>query len=159
MLDVPLDTNLCYNRGNILILEENAMNARNKVWLVVAIAIVGALTLACSCGPLSSLLNSASSSEPMPGLAGVWRDTQENTVHTIEWNGTTYHVVSSIDDTHGNCPVTAESWNGTTFSWTYYVADTDVSVTIVATSVSGNSMYNNWSSTNGNSGTDIFTRQ
>jgi hypothetical protein len=158
MLDAPYQLKLCYNRVNIQILEEDAMNARNKVLLVLALVVVGAVTLACSCGPLSSLLNSAGS-EPMAGLAGVWRDNAENTVHTIEWNGTTYHVVSSIDDEHGNCPVTSEYWNGTTFSWTYYVADTDVSVTIVATSVSGSSMYNSWSSTNGNSGTDVFTRE
>jgi hypothetical protein len=95
----------------------------------------------------------------MLGLEGKWMDTQENTLHTIEWTGSTYHVVSSVDDTHGNCPVTSENWNGSTFTWTYYVADTDVSVTLEATSVSGSSMYNNWWSTNGNSGTDVFTRQ
>lgn len=97
--------------------------------------------------------------EPMPGLAGVWRDVAEGTVHTIEWTGSTYTVVRSVNDERGTYSVTEEDWDGSTFTWTYYVPQTDVSVTIEATSVSGNIMYLNWWSSNGNSGTDTFTRE
>jgi hypothetical protein len=139
------------------------MNPRNKVLITLLSVLLVAVTVACSCSTITDLFNRGGSTggnpEAMPGLAGVWVDTQENTVHTIVWTGSTYNVVSSIDDTHGNCAITSQNWNGSTLTWTYYVADTDVSVTITATSVSGNSMYNNWSSTNGNSGTDVFTRQ
>ena len=142
------------------------MNARKKVWSIVGILVLASVTLACACGPLSSMFGTptpvpppTTAAEPMRGLAGAWLDTQEGTLHTIVWTGTTYHVVSSVDDNLGNCPISSENWNGSTFTWTYEVTQNNVSVTIEATSVSGNSLNVNWTSTNGNSGTDVFTRQ
>jgi hypothetical protein len=142
------------------------MSPRNKIWFALLSFVLVAVTIACSCSSLSDLMNSSGgggtsggSAEPMPGLAGTWRDNAENTVHTIVWTGSTYHVVSSINDDRGAYDVSDETWDGSTFTWTYYVSQTDVSVTIEATSVSGNTMYLNWWSTNGNSGTDTFTRE
>jgi hypothetical protein len=97
--------------------------------------------------------------EPMPGLAGAWRDDREGNVHTIEWNGRAYHVASSVNDENGAYDVTQEYWDGSAFTWTYYVPQTDVSVTLQATSVAEDLLYLSWWSTNGNSGTDVFTRE
>jgi hypothetical protein len=133
------------------------MNPRNKVWMTLMAFVLVAVTIACSCSSITSGLGG--SKEPMTGLAGSWRDNAESTVHTIQWTGSTYHVVSTVNDTYGSYDVTSENWNGSTFTWVYYVAQNDVSVTIIATSVSGDNMYLTWSSTNGNSGTDIFTRE
>lgn len=132
------------------------MNPRNKVLFAFLAFIVVAVTIACSC---SSLSNTGGSSEPMTGLAGTWRDEAEGTVHKIEWTGSTYKVVSSVNDVRGTYDVTEQTWNGSTFTWTYYVPQTEVSVTIEATSVSGNTMNLNWRSSNGNSGTDTFVRE
>jgi hypothetical protein len=139
------------------------MNPRKKVWLTVLTFVLVAVTIACSCTDLSNLTGGGGggggSSEPMPGLAGAWRDNAENTVHTIRWTGSTYDVVSSINDDRGAYEVTEENWDGTSFTWTYYVAVNDVSVTLEATSVSGDIMNLNWWSTNGRSGSDTFTRE
>jgi hypothetical protein len=142
------------------------MNARNKVLLILAISVIGLVTLACACPVLSSLTATATPvppptavPEPMHGLVGVWRDTAEGTDHTIAWDGSSYHVTSSVNDDGSVNDITSEVWNGTTFTFDYYVRASGVTVTIQCTAVSGSSMYLNWSSTNGNSGTDIFTRQ
>ena len=134
------------------------MNPRNKVWITLLSFVLVAVTIACSCSSVTDLFNQGSA-EGMPGLAGKWRDNAENTVHTIEWTGSTYNVVSTINDERGSYDVTEENWDGTTFTWAYYVEATDVTVTLQATSVSGNTMNLNWWSTNGNSGTDAFTRE
>jgi hypothetical protein len=94
----------------------------------------------------------------MPGLEGAWRDNQEGTVHVIEWDGETYHVVSSVNDTRGVYDITFEYWDGVTFTFDYYVPPTGVTVTIQVTSVVGDVMYLDWWSANGNSGEDTFTR-
>ena len=159
------------------------MKKNNKLWIVLACIMAGVVTLACSCGALSSLLatptplptstpvptNTPIPSptitpsptqvlEPMPGLAGIWRDTAEGTTHTIVWDGEYYKVLSSINDERGTYDITYEYWDGSTFTFDYHVPQTDVTVTIQVISVSISSMDLNWSSTNGNSGTDTFTR-
>jgi len=131
------------------------MNPRNKVWITLLAFILVAVTIACSC---SSLSNLTGSKEPMTGLAGQWEDQAEGTIHTIEWNGDTYVVTSSVNNERGAYEVSDQVWDGSTFSWTYYVAESDVYVTIQAVSVSGDEMSLNWWSTNGNSGTDTFYR-
>jgi hypothetical protein len=145
------------------------MNPRNKVWITLAVFVLVLATIACSCGALNNIINNTSnnrgggsSSEGMPGLAGTWRDAAESDEHTIQWTGSTYHVVSSVNDNGVNYDVTSENWDGSTFTWTYEVPQDDgstVSVTIQATSVDGDNLNVTWSSTNGNSGTDTFSRQ
>jgi hypothetical protein len=136
------------------------MNPRNKVWLALFTFVLVAVTIACSCSSLTSGLGGGgTSAEPMTGLAGKWRDNAENTVHTIQWTGTTYHVASSVNDSSGAYTVASENWNGSTFTWVYEVPGNGVQVTLTATSVSGNNMNLTWSSTNGNAGTDVFTRE
>lgn len=159
------------------------MKKRKSFWIILTCILAGVMTLACSCGALSSLLATPTPQptstpvptstpipsptftpsptqvfEPMPGLEGVWRDTVEGTTHTIDWDGENYHVLSSINDERGTYNISYEYWDGSTFSFDYFVPQTEVTVTIQITSVNSSSMNLNWSSTNGNSGTDTFTR-
>lgn len=94
----------------------------------------------------------------MPGLAGNWRDTAEGTTHVIIWDGQDYQVISSINDARGVYDIVFQEWDGNTLIFNYYVPASGVTVTIEATMVIGNTLYVNWWSTNGNSGTDTFTR-
>ena len=140
------------------------MKPQNKVWLSLAIFVLVLATIACSCSALNNIVNNnggggGSSSEGMPGLAGKWRDTADDVVHTIQWSGSTYHIVSSVSDENGKYDTSNEIWDGKTFTWTYYVSSTEVSVTIQATSVSGDSLDVNWWNDQGKSGTDTFTRE
>jgi hypothetical protein len=131
------------------------MTPRNKIWIVILAFALVTITIACSC---SSLTNLFGSKEPMTGLAGQWEDRLEGTIHTIEWNGTTYVVTSTVNNVRGEYAVSDQTWDGSSFTWTYYVADTDVYVTIQALSVSGGELSLNWWSSNGNSGADKFYR-
>jgi hypothetical protein len=131
------------------------MNPRNKIWIALLAFALVTITIACSCSSLTDLFGSK---EPMPGLAGQWEDPLEGTIHTIEWNGDTYVVTSSVNPDNGTYAVSDQNWDGSTFTWTYYVAASDVSVTIQALSISGDTMSLNWWSTNGNSGQDTFNR-
>ncbi len=96
------------------------MNPRNKVWITLLAFVLIAVTIACSC---SSLSNLTGAKEPMTGLAGQWEDQAEGTIHTIEWNGDTYVVTSSVNNERGAYEVSDQVWDGSTFSWTYYVAE------------------------------------
>lgn len=126
---------------------------RNKILIGLAVFVLVAVTLACSFGSSSD-----SSSEPMKGLAGKWRDTAEGTVHTIKWTGSTYTVTSSVNDTRGAYSILSEDWDGKTFTFVYSVPG-GADVTIECVSVSGSTLNVNWWSSNGNSGTDTFSRE
>jgi hypothetical protein len=127
---------------------------RNKILIGLAVLVLVAVTLACS----FTSSGNGSSSEPMAGLAGSWRDNAEGTVHTIAWTGSTYTITSSVNDDRGAYSILSEDWNGSTFTFVYRVPD-GADVTIECVSVSGSNLNVNWSSTNGNSGTDTFTRE
>jgi hypothetical protein len=127
---------------------------RNKILIGLAVLVLVAVTLACS----FTSNGNGSSPEPMAGLAGSWRDTAEGTTHTIAWNGSTYTITSSVNDDRGAYSIISEDWNGSTFTFVYRVPD-GADVTIECVSVSGSNLNVNWSSTNGNSGTDTFTRK
>lgn len=126
---------------------------RNKILIGLAILVLLASVLACTIGS-----GGGGASEPMPGLAGKWRDNYEGTVHTIQWTGSTYRVVSSVNDTRGTYKITSEDWNGSTFTFVYSVPD-GADVTIECVRVRGDELDVNWWSTNGNSGQDVFTRE
>ncbi|MBI4730604.1 MAG: hypothetical protein HY781_00430, partial [Chloroflexi bacterium] len=97
------------------------------------------------------------SPEPIPGLAGRWEDQYELTVHTIEWNGTKYVVTESWNPDRGIYEIIEQSWNGSVLNWVNRVPD-GADVTLETISVSGDELYLNWWSTNGNSGQDTFLR-
>jgi hypothetical protein len=136
---------------------ETFMNTPRKFWLVLIGAILTMAVIACSCGSLTP--TPTVSSEPVPGLAGKWRDTAENDVHTIKWDGSKYVVVSTVSDAQGAYTVSQQSWDGSRLSWTYEVSSNSTTVDIWTISVSGNNLDIGWSSSNGGSGTDTFTRE
>jgi hypothetical protein len=132
------------------------MNPRNKVFLVLLAALAVMVIIACSCSDLSFGTNN-SNNEPITGLAGRWEDQYETTVHTIEWDGTKYVVTDATHPDRGNYSIIEQSWDGTTLTWTYRVPD-GADVTLETISVSGDELFLNWWSTNGNSGQDTFLR-
>jgi hypothetical protein len=142
--------------------KEYDMNPRNKVWLTLLVFVLVVVTIACSCSDLtgggSSGGSGGSSSEPIPGLAGKWRDVAENNVHTIVWDGSKYTVASVVDDSYGAYTISSQSWDGSSLKWTYEASE-GAGVTIWTTSVSGDTLNVGWSSSNGNSGTDSFPRE
>jgi hypothetical protein len=127
---------------------------RNKVFIALAVFALMVVTLACS---FTSSGNSGTAPEPITGLAGRWEDQYETTVHTIEWNGTKYVVTDSTHPDRGKYSIIEQSWDGTTLTWTYRVPD-GADVTLETISVSGDELFLNWWSTNGNSGQDTFLR-
>jgi len=128
---------------------------RNKILISLALVVLLASVLACTIG---SSGGGNTSPEPMPGLAGKWRDVYEGTVHTIVWTGTTYKVTSSVNDESGRYEILSEEWDGNTFTFVYRVPD-GADVTIECVSVRGDELDINWWSTNGNSGEDVFYRE
>jgi len=132
------------------------MNAQRKVWLVLLAALLVAVTIACSCGDLSSLTGGGG--EAIPGLAGRWEDPETLTVHTIEWQSGRYVVVSCIDEDGSAFSITEQNWDGSKLTWTYYVSSSDVSVGFETTSLNGDSLNTNWWNSVGRSGTEILGR-
>ena len=133
------------------------MNVPRKFWFVLIGAVLAMVIIACSCGSLTP--TSTVSPEPIPGLAGKWRDNTEKDVHTINWDGSKYVVVSTVNDTGGTYTISQQSWDGSRLSWTYVVSSNSTTVDIWTVSVSGNNLDIGWSSSNGGSGTDTFTRE
>lgn len=127
------------------------MKTKKLLFLLAALTLAVAV-LACS----SSGDGGSSSREPMPGLAGKWRDVYEDNVHTIVWTGTTYRV-SSVGD-EGKLTILSQEWDGKTFTFVYSVPG-GADVTIECVRVRGDELDVNWWSTNGNSGTDVFIRE
>ncbi len=136
------------------------MNPRNKVFLVLLAALAVMVIIACSCTDFSFTTNGGNggtSPEPIPGLAGRWEDQYELTVHTIEWDGTKYVVTESWNPDRGIYEILEQTWNGSALNWVYRVPD-GADVTLETISVTGDELYLNWWSTNGNSGQDTFLR-
>jgi len=94
----------------------------------------------------------------MPALEGYWLDTETSDVHVIEWQNGQYVVTAINDSEYGSFAVTSQSWNGSALTWTYQVSYNDSSVTFTTLSVSGDSLYTNWSTNGGDSGTETLQR-
>ncbi len=138
--------------------ETTVMNPRNKVFLVLLAAVAVMVIIACSCTDLTGGGGGGTSPEPITGLAGRWEDQYELTVHTITWDGTKYVVTDATNPDRGQYSIVEQSWNGSSLRWVYRVPD-GADVTLETISVSGDELFLNWSSTNGNSGTDTFIRK
>jgi hypothetical protein len=128
---------------------------RNKLFLALAALVLVGATLACS---FTSNSGGGTAPEPITGLAGRWEDQYELTVHTITWDGTKYVVTDCTNPDSGTYQIVEQSWNGTTLHWVYRVPG-GADVTLDTVSVTGDELFLNWSSTNGNSGTDTFLRK
>jgi hypothetical protein len=104
----------------------------------------------------------SSNQEPMPGLAGTWQDLQTSDTFVIEWrqNGK-YMVITAIwigPTYYMSYDITSQSWTGSALTWTYYNYKDKVSLTYETTSLSGDSLYTNWSNDQGQSGTATLSR-
>jgi hypothetical protein len=138
------------------------MYTPRKFWLVLGGTILALAIIACSCGSLTPTPTAPPPPtipvNPMPALAGYWLDTQTNDVHTIAWQNGQYVVTATNDYEHGSFPVTSQSWNGSALTWTYQVSYNDTSVTFTTVSVSGDSLFTNWSNSDGDTGTETLQR-
>ncbi|MCX6037626.1 MAG: hypothetical protein NTW99_07000 [Chloroflexi bacterium] len=156
------------------------MNTSRKFWLVLIMAILTMVVIACSCGSLTPTPTVAPPPtlpprptvalpptlppqptvpvNPMPALEGYWLDTETNDVHVIEWQNNQYVVTAINNNEYGSFAVTSQSWNGSALTWTYQVSYNDTSVTFTTVSVSGDSLYTNWSTNGGDSGTETLQR-
>jgi len=140
------------------------MNTPRKFWLILIGAILTMAVIACSCGsiiptPTPTIPPSPTVPvNPMPGLEGYWLDTETNDVHVIEWQNNQYVVTAVNDDEYGSFAVSSQYWDGSALTWTYQVSYNDTSVTFTTVSVSGDSLYTNWSNNDGDSGTETLQR-
>jgi hypothetical protein len=142
------------------------VNTPRKFWLVLIGAILTMAVIACSCGsiiptptPTPTIQPSPTIPvNPMPALEGYWLDTETNDVHVIQWQNGQYVVTAVNDNEYGSFAVTSQSWNGSALTWTYKVSYNDTSVTFTTVSVSGDSLYTDWSNTTGGSGTETLQR-
>lgn len=117
------------------------------------------LVIACSCGsiiPTPSPVNV----EPMPGLTGQWQDTELLFIFTIAGGNNSYQVTSVMNDLNESVPVTSQSWDGSKLTWSisYTTPDGPYTLTYETKSVSSDSLFVNWSDSNGASGTDTLQR-
>jgi hypothetical protein len=92
-------------------------------------------------------------------MAGRWADpdTGGPTVTTIEWMVDSYIVTSVISPDRGGNEVTTWDWSNGVLTWTYCIPNGNC-ITSETTSVSGDSLYTNWSDDTGNSGQTTFYR-
>ncbi|MFH1524621.1 MAG: hypothetical protein ABIF04_06625 [Chloroflexota bacterium] len=134
------------------------MNAPRKFWLVLIGAILTMAVIACSCGSIIPTPTPTVPVNPMPQLEGYWLDTETNDVHVIAWQNNQYVVTAVNDDEYGAFAITSQSWNGSELTWSYKVSYNDTSVTFTTVSVSGDSLYTNWSNNTGDSGTETLQR-
>lgn len=131
------------------------MNPRNKVFLISLAAVAVMVIIACSCSDIS--LPGGSSTEAIPGMAGTWQDPETSDLFVIAWQSGKY-VVTSVTWEGTTYSITDQSWSGSTLSWTYYIPENDIYLTYETTSLSGDSLYTNWSNSADNSGTEILGR-
>jgi hypothetical protein len=150
------------------------MKKRNSYINILITFVVLASTLACklfvpstptpipvpesTAEPASIPTIESMATEPIPGLAGFWQDSETLTVHTIIWDGNQYTVISSKNPDSGSHEITDQSWNNGSLTWTYYVTANDTSVTFDTISVDGDSLYTNWNNSRGDNGTETLVR-
>ncbi len=131
------------------------MSPKKKIWFVALVALVAAVTIACSCSALNNLIGS--SQEAMPGLSGKWQDPETFDIMTIAWQDGKY-VVTSVDYNGTQYSITSQSWDGSSLTWSYYIPETGVTLSYETTSLSGDSLYTNWWNDADNSGTETLGR-
>jgi hypothetical protein len=141
------------------------MNPNRKVLITVLSFVLAMVVIACSCSsliptptavPLPPTITSLPPN-PMPGLAGTWHDPDTNDVFQVAWQGGQY-VVTSVTWQGTSYSITSQSWDGSNLSWSYFDSTLNLTVTHTTTSLSGDSLYANWSYSDGSSGTETLAR-
>jgi hypothetical protein len=134
------------------------MNPNKKVLVTVLSFVLAMLVIACSCSSLIPIaISQPSGQEAMPGLAGTWQDPDTNDTFVIAWQNGQY-VVTSVTWEGTSYSITSQSWNGNSLTWSYSDTDLSLTVTHTTTSISGDSLYANWSYSDGSSGTETLQR-
>jgi hypothetical protein len=135
--------------------KENFMNPNKKVLITFFSFVLAMLVIACSC---SSLIPTGSSNqETMPGLTGTWRDPETSDTFVVAWQSGKY-VVTSVTWEGTSYPITSQSWTGSSLTWSYNDTDLSKTVTYSTTSLSGDSLFVDWSYSDGASGTETLGR-
>jgi hypothetical protein len=94
----------------------------------------------------------------MPGLTGQWQDPETLFIFTIAGGNNSYQVTSVTDDQNETVPVTSQSWDGSKLTWSITNPDGTYTLSYETKSVSGDSLFTNWSDTDGGSGIETLQR-
>jgi hypothetical protein len=104
-------------------------------------------------------VQSSSSQEPMPGLAGKWLDPDTTgTYSVIAWQNGEYVVIETANPNRGGNEVTSSDWSNGVLTWTYCVQN-GACVTTKTISVSGDNLYTTWFNDQGYDGSTTMVRQ
>ena len=91
-------------------------------------------------------------------MAGKWLDPDTTgTYHIIAWQNGKYVLTETRNPNRGGNEVTSSTWANGVLTWTYCVPG-GACVTTKTVSVSGNSLYTNWSNNQGQSGSTTMQR-
>ena len=135
------------------------MNPNKKVLITVLSFMLAMLVIACSCSSLipTEPTQPPSNQETMPGLTGTWQDPETTDTFVIAWQNNQY-VVTSVTWEGTPYSITSQSWTGSSLTWSYYDSDLVKTTTYTTTSLSGDSLYVDWSYDDGTSGTETLAR-
>ena len=134
------------------------MNPNKKVLITVLSFVLAMLVIACLCPPPTPTPTAAPPPpNPMPGLAGTWHDPDTSDTFVIAWQNGQYEV-TSVTWGEESYSITSQSWTGSSLTWSYYDTTIPMTVTHSTTSLSGDSLYANWSYSDGRSGTETLDR-
>ena len=92
--------------------------------------------------PSASNQDSASSTEPVAGMAGTWEyhygeKDQHFYTMTIAWNGQAYQVTDCTGVGDVVCQIQSQSWDGSTFAFTFFFPNTGYTTLSTITGLSG----------------------
>ncbi len=147
------------------------MNASRKYWLMLGVALLALLAIACSISSLvpqnatptpyptvEILPTQAEVAPPMQGLAGYWLDPETTgTTTTISAYGDGFVAESVINPNRGTNELTSTNWSNGVLTWTYCVPN-GACVTNQTISINGDNLEISWSNDQGDSGFSTMTR-
>ena len=147
------------------------MDPNKKVLLAFVSFILVVVSIACSCGSLSSVtpsgsvatsapVNGNATSNANPSMAGKWEDKVFNNIHTIVWQNNSYLVVSTIHQSDSaSYQITSQDWSNGVLTWIYSVpGGSKETISTVSLTPDSNILSIAWSNTEGNAGTMILYR-
>jgi len=133
------------------------MNPNKKVFITFLSFVLAMLVIACLCIPITPT-PSPVTVEPSADLTGQWQDPETLFIFTIAWGNGSYQVTSVKDADNADVPVTSQSWDGSKLTWSITNPDGTYTLSYETNSVSGDSLFTNWSDTDGASGTETLQR-
>ncbi len=137
------------------------MNPNKKVFITVSAFVTAMVVIACSCGtilPFGPTPTVAPPPNPLPGLDGQWQDPETLFIFTISSSGGSYQVTAVVDSEGASVPVADQSWDGSKLTWSISNVADNYTLTYETVSISGDSLFTNWSANDGSSGTETLLR-